>query len=309
MPSICRFEPHSVVQALVGLVFLPAVLGQPDWSLRWELGFGSFTGVAEEIVYKQAGRPDKLSLLTWNVPWSLGVGSSGELSTPLGFFLRSSLMVGFPLTSTTMTDWDWLNVSDSDSPDIFSSSTAYLVGAFAMLFEFGWRPLPRFDLLVRYRYLLAAWEGWNSEQGQKGNPTTTKYYGHTIDYRQVWHAVGAGLGVDIPISEWEVGGRLWLYPWLLLDARDVHILTGTTYRDWALWGWGWGVESRFRRHHPFGFWGLTASLESLRSGYGNSLVSTNGQTDPAQAFTLLQGKIGGTWFSLSLCLWVGWMVE
>lgn len=311
-------------QRIIGLAGALAILGwalglgtsveAQDLAVSLDLETGVYWGQALEIVYKSPHQPDKLSLLTWKLPLLQTLGLSAQAVVGPGVFLRLRSALGIPYGSTTMTDWDWNNVPDTASPEVFSDSTSYLVGWYRTAADLGWRFVFTDWLataaFLTYLHQFCAWEGWNSTQGQSGNPNLTTYYGHTIDYRQTWHGLAAGaLTWFSPPGPTRAELLLRYYPWLAFLSRDIHILTGKTYLDWAYFGQGLegALGFRFRVER----WSVHLGVETLWlwSAYGDSLLSLNGDTDPNAVFSLSRGTIGGTFTTTGLFVGLGLVLE
>lgn len=299
---------------LVSMTWCFALYGQ-DFSLSWNLGTSLTWGRAEEIVYKNANQPEKLSLLIWNLPLIQTLKLDLKANLPLGFLVRASSQLGFPYGQTTMTDWDWINISDQEDPEIFSDSTSFLVGWFRFNADLGWgiaiTPQTKTEIFLSYLYLFSSWEGWNSVQGQKHVPGTTTYYGHTIDFRQVWHGLALGSEVSYQLSTVVLVSSLFrFYPWVGYFSRDIHILTSKTYYDTASTGLGLEFIARLIWQPTAKFlvrFGYEASW--LWSNYGDSLTSNNGSTNSNSAFFLAKGVIGGIYHSMGVSLDFGFVLD
>ncbi len=286
-----------------------------DFTFSWNLGTSLNWGRAEEIVYKQSNQPEKLSLLIWNLPVIQTIRMNLRADLPLGFILRVESVLGFPYGSTTMTDWDWITSSDKEDPDIFSDSTSFLVGWFRSSTDIGWgrdfNPQLKTDVFLSYLYLLSSWEGWNSVQGQKNIPGTTTYYGHTIDFRQVWHGLALGGELMYRVNtDLRASALFRFFPWVLYYSRDIHILTGKTYYDTATFGQGLELGLKLGWEISQGVL-VRMGYEALWlwSGWGDSLMSNNGSTSSSTAFSLAQGVIGGTYHSMGLFLDFGFVLK
>ena len=296
------------------LILVGPTLFAQDLSFESELGSGVYWGRAEEIVYKKPLEPDKLSLLTWDVPVFQTLDVSTQLHFPFNVFLRAKIQIGFAYTSAVMRDLDWINVPDSEDPDIFSDSVNYLVSWAHGTADLGWVVLDsspiKITSFLTYLYLLSAWEGWNSVQGQKNVPGTTTYYGHTIDFRQIWHGVGLGGLISMQLFDANLLLELKFFPWVVYLSRDIHILTSKTYLDNAYWGQGIKISTGYAV--PFGeryFGKIGFQFLRLWSGYGDSILSNNGDTNPNTAFTLYKNAIGGTYQLLGLFLGLGFVIQ
>ncbi len=243
---------------LVAVASGPAALEAGDNRGSLTAGAGIAFGEAREFVY---ANDKKLSELVWPIEparvFSLGA------SVPLGsrIALEGSFAFGLPAASDTLTDSDFLNVTitGSGARTNYSEHDARLTDLaeaeidLARIFALpirGPASDSRISLVARagirckrlswigsdgyYQY--GAWEG--TEWGEwSADMPKVPMSGKVIEYRQTWLAPIAGLEARVPVgSRAVVGASIKGSPAVWCVDRDLHVLTGTEYRDYLSGG-------------------------------------------------------------------------
>lgn len=182
---------------------------------------GVSLGEAHEFVYTNN---KVLSELIWDMKPLTTLGIDMNLQWAQRFQITSSLMLGLPFYTGSMTDSDYLNLlSDGTTyKTTFSSHDAHLNHSINLNFNTGWR----FELhqngpgtdqkimiipSVGFRYLSYKWSGqngylqhtiasvgvypaWDPDQPK------VKAYGTAIDYQQQYWIPTLGIAVDVPVG-------------------------------------------------------------------------------------------------------------
>jgi outer membrane protease len=254
----------------------------PQLTFTSETGLAFVYGKAEEIVFKSANGTDLLSLLVYPIPPGLGAYAGMEANWRDSVLARIRLGTAWPLTSGNLTDDDWINVSSFyNEPDIHSDSTAYMTGwyhADFMLGVFDRSNFSKIETLVGMTSRQMHWEGWDARQEATApGYSSGTYKGQVLDYRQTWFIPWFGFAVKSEKEHSIVDFSLRLSPWMRVEGRDIHLLTGRTYVDvmhgGVLLAAGLGASRRLT-----GLVWLTGSFsaELARNVRGNTYEYENG---------------------------------
>ncbi|MDR2740236.1 MAG: omptin family outer membrane protease [Treponema sp.] len=206
---------------------------------------GALIGEAEEIVYKYAGRDDKMSQLLWDLKPMAYLGSALSVSRAdplagLGATADLSVKFGLPLPSGSMEDRDWEN---SENLTHFSTHDAYIEGG-TLLFDFaGGITIPiqqtvALKALFALSYMQFSWAGkdgygsYMSEHWVKHD-----FEGTVITYDQAWLIFSPGIGVFWPFHRAvSLDFRFFISPLIYARAEDNHLARALRFNDYMRGG-------------------------------------------------------------------------
>ncbi len=290
---------------------------EEEWTSELTLGTAMVWGTAQEFVFKTDHKPDKLSLLIWDIPVSMGPKLDFRLQSPWLWYVVGNFLGALPLKTGLMIDKDWTDATpDTDEPDIYSESTNFLTSFWKAKVETGVSfetfEFLKLDTFFNFQLLHTSWEGWNSVQRVKGNPTPVYLYGQTIDYRQTWFVPGIGGRLRGEGDFWLVKLGVSWNPWLFLQARDIHIVTfdPKTFLDTVYGGWGWNADAEAGWEFLESWWAVFQFDYSFwQAWYGDTLNSVNGASSESAAYSISKGTSGGDMSRFGLFLGVRFVIE
>jgi len=272
------------------LLIVPLFLSAEPAS--WFVAASMHSGEIRELVFTG---DDILSELVWPLD-SLTTGTLGG-SFPLGgsFYLSASLEAGSLLTDQHMTDSDYLNLPASGEKTHFSRHPVDL----HQYLEFRGMVLRRFTTVfkgirtkrkicinpgIEFRLSTAAWTGmdgyiqygaWNGESWNPWHPDLPKIEmdGKVITWNWTRILLAASLSVDVPVgTRFLLSASLLATPLLKAEGRDVHILTGTVFRD-TMYG-GFFLEPALRGEYQ-----LASGYRFFAAGTWSLQMNTRGDTN------------------------------
>jgi outer membrane protease len=253
----------------LGIFFTPApacsqtlTLGNTEFIISTETKFGLLYGEGEEIVYGAPSGAAYLSQLLWDMKplFYFGAGVSLAVknpSWPVGLYTGLSVKAGFPGTSGSMEDRDWLD-DDNQYLTNFSTHTNNTISALFLDYDLGvsipirLKGTYTMDLTVFGRLSWMNLE-WLARDGytQYGSHTTgstdygpwdpslpkNAHSGPAIRYRQTWLMVAPGVTLDFPVLNlFSIGVSFTVSPLIWASAEDFHLIRNLQFNDYPRWG-------------------------------------------------------------------------
>ena len=286
----------------------------------WFVSSGIHSGEIRELVYEG---DEILSELVWPLDSLLTVTLGGSLPLGGGVHLSASLEAGSLLMDQSMTDSDYLNLPERSEKTHFSRHPVdmkqYLEFRGALR-----RPVTtglsgvctnrkiRISPGLEFRLSSAAWTGrdgylqygtWNGDfwnPWHSGLPKT-ETPGTVITWHWTRILLAASLSVDVPVgNRFLVSASILASPLIKADGNDMHVLTGTVFRD-TMYG-GVFLEPALRAeyriasgYHLFavGSWSYQADTRGdTRSGPVGGELATTFKGGGGNDMTLISFSLG-----------------
>lgn len=287
----------------VSVLFLISSVPLAAEEASWFVSSGIHSGEIRELVYEG---DEILSELVWPLDSLATATLGGSLPLGRGFQLSASIETGSLLADQSMTDSDYLNLPARSEKTHYSRHPVdmrhYLEfrGALRRPFPTGLAGICtgrkiRINPGLEFRWSSVAWTGkdgyiqygtWNGEfwnPWHSGLPKT-ETSGTVITWNWTRLILAASLAVDVPVgNRFLLSASILASPLIRAVGKDVHVLTGTVFRD-TMYG-GFFLEPALRAEYRLssgchffaaGSWSFQADTRGdTRSGpVGGELVNT-----------------------------------
>ncbi len=197
-------------------------------------GGGVMYGMAKEFLYN--GKHTK-SELDWSLQPLPYLETELAVETAIGFTVSFSALIGIPMKTGDITDSDWADFPNQNVLTDFAKLDCYTRKALMFEARTGWKlpsvlgitlePFASFGLMM---FKWSARDGYS--QINPPNGAIQKWDGTVINYEQIYWIPGAGLAMEIGLSESSALGISFLFsPYLWGQALDSHKSNGLDFLD------------------------------------------------------------------------------
>lgn len=278
----------------------PAAFALPRPEVTMGASGGIISGETLETVYSQN---KMISKLVWPLDPVAVLGLDARLVWKNAFGLVASATLGIPGNAGTLTDSDFLNVTEngSTSRTHYSEHEARLNNYASIDLAASWRfTLPARGLASRkpititplagIRYSSIKWTGSNGyyqygtqtggiyTEWSAGMPKTS-LSGKVIEYRQTYFAPIAGVSITVPVGpSFGLEASFTGSPAVWCNDLDEHLLTGTDYYDYVSGGYLLEPKASV-------FWAPTDTVSLFAAGSLTRIRGLRGTTDAVDAST------------------------
>ncbi len=273
-------------------------LPRPDATLGASGGF--ISGESLETVYSQNRL---ISELVWPLDPIAVLGLDTRLVWKNAFGLVASATFGIPGGAGTLTDSDFLNVTENGSTarTHYSEHDSRLDHYASIDLAASWKiTLPSHGLASRkpititpsagIRYSSIKWTGSNGyyQYGTRTGDLYTEWSesmpktslsGKVIEYRQTYFAPIAGVSINVPVGpSFDFEASFTGSPAVWCNDLDEHLLTGTDYYDYVSGGYLLEPKARVS-------WAPTDTISLFTVGSLTRMLGLRGTTDAVDVST------------------------